>query len=348
MARAILRTTKRWAIRSLRIIVSIAIAAALLLALLWQDRPSLDDIDWSPYPEFETTTDRVTATWLGVSTILFDDGETQILIDGFFSRPTLAELVLGTPVRSDAANINLVLERYRMRRLAAIIPAHSHFDHAMDIGAVANRSSASILGSESTANIARGAGVPEDQIVVVGDTREYSFGRFTVRMIDSVHAPIAWGGSVPYAGTVDHPLPLPAPPSAWREGGSYSVVVQHPLGTALVQGSAGFIAGALDNVHADVVLLGVQLLEGLGKSYAERYWQAVVTTTGAKHVLPIHFEDFTQPFGEIKLLPRFIENVVDVAAWLEEFRDSWDLDTKLHVPEFGEPIVLYAQPAAGA
>ncbi len=343
-----LETTRRWATRSLRIAAAIAIAGALLLALLWRDRPSLEDIDWSPYPAFEGAAGAVTATWLGVSTVLIDDGETQILIDGFFSRPTLGELILGKPVRSDDANINLVLDRYRMRRLAAIIPVHSHFDHAMDIGAIANRSSASILGSMTTANIARGAGVPEDQIVVVGDIRDFTFGRFTVRMIDSVHAPIGWGGTIPYAGTVDAPLRVPAPPSAWLEGGSYSIVIQHPLGTTLVQGSAGYVAGALDNVRADVVLLGLQLLEGLGKSYAERYWQAIVTTTGAKHVLPIHFDDFTQPFGEIKLLPRFIENIVDVAAWLEEFRDSWDLDTKLHLPEFGETIVLYPQRPPGA
>jgi L-ascorbate metabolism protein UlaG (beta-lactamase superfamily) len=343
MPAPILQTTKRWVTRSLGVAAAFAVASAVLLALLWRDRPSLDDIDWSPYPAFEGATGAVTATWLGVTTVLFDDGETQILIDGFFSRPTLWELILGTPVRSDDANINLVLDRYRMRRLAAIIPVHSHFDHAMDIGAIANRSSASILGSVTTANIARGAGVPEDQIVVVGDTREFTFGRFTVRMIDSVHAPIGWGGATPYAGTVDTPLRVPAPPSAWREGGSYSILIQHPLGNTLVQGSAGYVAGALDNVRADVVLLGLQLLEGLGKSYAERYWQAVITTTGAKHVVPIHFDDFTQPFGEIKLLPRFIENIVDVAGWLEEFRDSWDLDTKLHLPEFGETIVLYPQ-----
>ena len=348
MSAAILQTSKRWATRSLRATATLAIAVVLLLALLWRDRPSLDDIDWSPYPAYEAKVGAVTATWLGVSTVLFDDGETQILIDGFFSRPSLRQLVLGTAVRSDAANINLVLDRYRMRRLAAIIPVHSHFDHAMDIGAIANRSSASILGSVTTANIARGAGVPEDQIVVVGDTREFSFGRFTVRLIDSVHAPIGWGGAIPYAGSIDSPLRLPAPHSAWREGGSYSVVIQHPLGTTLVQGSAGYIAGALDTVHADVVMLGLQLLEGLGKSYAERYWQAVVTTTGAKHVVAIHFDDFTQPFGNIQLLPRFIENIVDVAAWLEEFRDSWDLDTRLHLPEFGEPIVLYRQAAPGA
>ena len=32
---------------------------------------------------------QVKVTFFGVSTLLFDDGETQILLDGFFSRPSI-------------------------------------------------------------------------------------------------------------------------------------------------------------------------------------------------------------------------------------------------------------------
>ena len=319
------------------------VLAAVALLWLWQDRPSLEDIAWPPYPSYENSPGAVRVTWLGVSTLLFDDGDTQLLIDGFISRPSLSDLVLGRPVDSDAARINYVMDRFGMRRLAAIIPVHSHFDHAMDVGAIANRSSASVLGSSTTANIARGAGVPEDQIVVVEHGSEYSFGNFTVTMLQSRHAPIGWGGSVPYAGTVDEPLLTPAPASAWRAGESYTILISHPLGTTLVQGSAGWSERALEGVRADVVMLGVQLLDSLGQDYAERYWQSLVTATGGRHVLLIHFDDFTQPFGEVMLLPRIIENIVDVAGWLERFRDTWSTDTRLHVPRFGETFVLFPE-----
>jgi len=334
---------KRWAKRTAFALTAFIIVASLATVWIWRDRESLEAIDWPPYPYIEPTLDAVTMTWLGVTTLLFDDGETQILIDGFFSRPSLADLVFGRPVESDAATINYVLDEYRMRRLAAIIPVHSHYDHAMDIGAIANRSSASILGSETTAQIARGAGVPEDQIVVATSGNEYSFGQFTVTLINSAHAPIAWGGSIPYAGTVDEPLSTPAPVSAWREGRSYSIVIAHPHGTTLVQGSAGFLNKALDGVKADVVMLGVGWLEGLGRDYAEQYWQALVTTTGADHVFPFHFDDYLQPFGEIVLYPRALDNFIDTAKWLEEIGSTWDTDTRLHLPEFGKPIVLYPQ-----
>ncbi|MDH3612569.1 MAG: MBL fold metallo-hydrolase [Gammaproteobacteria bacterium] len=334
---------RSWAKRTVIAVASVVVVGAVAAVWLWRDRASLDVIDWAPYPTIAPTLDAVTVTWLGVTTLLFDDGETQILIDGFFSRPSLADIVLGRPVQSDAATINYVLDEYRMRRLAALVPVHSHFDHAMDIGAIANRSSASILGSESTAQIARGAGVPEDQIIVAAAGDEYSFGRFTVTMIDSSHAPIAWGGSIPFAGTIDEPLATPAPVSAWREGKSFSIVVAHPHGTTIVQGSAGYLEGALNGVKADIVMLSVGLLEGLGHDYAELYWQELVTTTGAAHVFPIHFDDFSQPFGEILLYPRALDNFIDTAIWLEEFRETWDSDTRLHLPEFGRPIVIYPQ-----
>ena len=330
-----------WATRAATTVAALIVVGSALIAWLLHDRPSLSAIEWPPYPEFEADAEAVTVTWLGVTTLIFDDGDTQILIDGFFSRPSLADIVFGANVQSDAAHINYVIDEYQLRGLAAIIPVHSHFDHAMDIGAIANRSSASILGSETTAQIARGAGVPADQIVVAQSGTDYKFGKFTVTLIDSFHAPLGWGGSIPYAGTVDEPLEVPAPVSAWREGKSYSIVIAHPQGTTLVQGSAGFLAGQLDEVELDNVMLGVWGLEALGREYTEQYWLALVTSTGAKRILPIHFDDYTRPFGTIELGPRVLDNFVDTAGWLDEIRETWDTDARLHLPEFGKRIVLY-------
>ncbi len=328
--------------------ISAAIVAtiAIIIVLLWQDRSSLDAIDWPPPAASSTAaTDSVTVTWLGVTTLLFDDGETQVLIDGFFSRPSLTDILLGRPVDNDAAGIDYVLNEFRIRRLAAIIPLHSHFDHAMDVGAIANRSSASILGSESTAQVARGAGVPEDQITVISGEQTFQFGDFTVTLLPSVHAPIGWRGTIPLDGKIEEALLMPQPIDAWREGGSFSVVIAHPQGTILVHGSAGYYEDALQAVTADVVMLGVAGLRSLGKEYAERYWQNLVTATGGHSVYAIHFDDYTQPFGTVLLGPKFLDDFAKTAIWLEEFRDRWDADTSLFVPEFGKPIAILAQPA---
>jgi len=313
---------------------------------LWRDRPSLDTTGWPSPPVPGENNASVTATWLGVTTLLFDDGTTQILIDGYFSRPSVSDVFLQRPIVNDAATINYALHEFGMRQLAVIIPVHSHFDHAMDVGAIAKRTSASILGSESTANIALGAGVPADQIVVAERAQSYEFGDFKVRLLPSRHAPIGWRGNIPLPGKIDEPLSLPQPITAWREGGSYSVVIEHPQGTTVVQGSAGFVEGALNDISADVIMLGIGALATLDADYAEKYWQETVTTTGASKVYPIHFDDMVNPFGEISASPRFLGNLEKAAQWLDEFRDKWDQDAQLFLPQFGEPIALYASPAS--
>ena len=324
-------------------IVLVLVAAGGAVSWLWQDRQSIDDFGWPPAPTLDNAAAVVTATWLGVSTILFDDGETQVLLDGFISRPSLVDGLFRRPVASDAAMINRVMHDFDMRRLAAIIPMQSHFDHAMDAGAVANRSSATVLGSASTANIARGAGVPEDQILVAEEDRVYEFGAFSVRLVPTRHAPIGWRGSTPLPGTIDEPLVQPQPVSAWREGGSFSVVIAHPQGTALAQAGAGFIEGALEGIDVDFAFLGIYGLTSLGSDYSEKYWQEMVTLTGAKSVFPVHFDDFTRPFGDIVPAPRVLCDIAETAQWFELFRDRWDQDTRLFRPEFGRPIAIYAQ-----
>jgi L-ascorbate metabolism protein UlaG (beta-lactamase superfamily) len=329
--------------------VALLILISLLLAALWRDRPSVADIGWAtPAEASATSPDLVTVTWLGVTTLLFDDGETQILIDGFFSRPTMPDLLLKRPVDNDAASINYAMNEFRMRRLAAIIPAHSHFDHAMDIGEIANRSSASILGSASTAQIARGAGVPEDQIIVAVEDQAFEFGQFKVRLLPSAHIPFGWRGTVPVDGTIDKPLETPQPVTAWRMGGAFTVILEHPQGIVLVQGSAGFQKYALLDVSADVIMLSVSQLDTMGREYAELYWQHIVTATGGHSIYAIHFDDFTRPFGEVVLAPRFVDNFSKTARWLEDFQRRWDKDASLFLPEFGKPIAIFAQPAPGS
>jgi L-ascorbate metabolism protein UlaG (beta-lactamase superfamily) len=348
MPKFAVQDVKRYVKRTLVAIASVIALFSALVVWAWHQRPEINDTGLHPQVVDNALETAVTVTWLGVTTLLFDDGETQILVDGFISRPSLLESLTKRRVTYDAPMINYVMNEYEMRRIAAIIPAHSHYDHAMDIGAIANRSSASILGSETTANIARGAGVPEDQIVVASAGSPYSFGNFAVTLVPSLHAPIGLRGAVPLAGTVDEPLELPAPITAWREGGSYSIVVSHPQGTTIVQGSAGYRPGALDDVQADVVMLGVGLLGSLGRDYTERYWQALVTSTGATRVFPVHFDDQTRPFGEITLPPKLIDNFARTAEWLRDIRDTWDRDTQLYLPVFGEPVVLYPEQSPDA
>ena len=272
----------------------------------------------------------VSVTWYGVATLLFDDGETQILIDGFFSRPEYEDL--DSLAEPDTAQIERMIASAGMQDLAMITPVHSHFDHAMDLGAVAHATGATVIGSESTANIARGAGVDDANIVVVEQRHRSEFGQFSVELIRSAHAPLVNGGP-PIPGTIDAPLTPPVRIGDWKEGGSFSIVVTHPAGTAVVQGSAGYVEDSLAGVAADVVYLGIGGLGSLGKDHAAQYFKEIVGATGARCVLPIHWDDFTQPFGTII----WRGSIYDV-EWLREFAVAQDQVPGLATLPFAKPV----------
>jgi len=331
----------RWIRRIVLVTAGIALMGGLLLWRMWQIRGSVDQIGWETAAVSSEPSESVTVTWLGVSTLLFDDGETQILIDGAFTRVNPVNTLLLRRVRSDVATINFALAKYRMNRLAAIIPVHSHADHAIDVGHVANRTSAVVLGSESTANIARGANVPVDQYQILGDGETRQFGDFTIKLIASAHAPIGANDKEVFPGIVNYPLRQPARVSAYKTGVAWSVVLGHPRGTTLVQGSAGFIEGKLRNEAVDVVMLCIAGLAGLGKEYVGAFWEETVMATGTKRVISIHHDDFTAPFGQVRLLPDLLDKVVTTAAWIDEINSTSTGELPVELPPFGQPIELY-------
>lgn len=338
-----MKNLARWLRLSVRAIIALAVIALGAVWWLWQDRPELSELEWPVADAAVEPADAVAVTWLGVSTLLFDDNETQILIDGLFTHPGIRDH-LSREISSDIANINYVIARFRIDHLAAIVPVHSHFDHAMDIGMVANRSSAVVLGSESTANIALGANVPVDQYQILANGESRKFGDFEITLIVSRHAPLAGGGKPWFPGKISKPLVQPAPTSEWKEGLTYSVLIAHPRGTTLIQASAGYLKGNLDPVSADVVMLGVAGLSRLGRDYTAEYWRETVTAVGANRIYPIHFDDFTRPFGEVALFPRFVDDAVVAAGWINDIAvsgESFDNPPDIQLLPFGKSVILY-------
>jgi L-ascorbate metabolism protein UlaG (beta-lactamase superfamily) len=331
-------------VRRLRIAaIAVSVVFAIVIGIvtwLWQDRDDISDLEWPLAATAAEPGESVTITWLGVTTLLIDDNETQLLIDGFFSRFGVLDYLF-REVSTDIANVNYVMAEFHINRLAAIIPAHSHFDHAMDVGIVANRSSAVVLGSESTANIARGADLPVNQYQILANREVRTFGNFTITLIASRHAPIADGKNPWFPGLITEPLRQPAKISEWKEGQSYSILIGHPRGTTLIQGSAGYIEDNLTDVSADVVVLGIGGLSGLGKTYAEQYWNETVTATGARRVYPVHYDDFTQSFGKVMLFPKIADDSVKAADWINDAAMLEEDPPDIRLLPFGQPVILY-------
>jgi len=250
-------------------------------------------------PPAESPSSRVQIVWLGNTNILVTDGATSILTDGWFTRPGNLEILFGR-IGPDLGAIDRALARAGIERLAAVIPVHSHFDHAMDAPEVAERTGALLVGSESTANIGRGWGLAEERIRVATPGQAMSFGDFQVTLIKSHH--FEFPNPVIRSRTggrteITAPLEPPGRMSEYAEGGSYSILVEHPDASLLIQGSAGYLTDALKGIDVDAVVLGVGGIGGQSERYQSNYWAYVVNATTPEKLFPVHWDSFTHSLG---------------------------------------------------
>jgi L-ascorbate metabolism protein UlaG (beta-lactamase superfamily) len=242
----------------------------------------------------------VTVSWLGVSTLLVDDGTSAVLTDGFFSRPSLLDVGL-RKLTTSVSRVEDCLKRAGIDRLTAVIPVHTHYDHAMDSAVVATLTGSCVVGGESTANIARGHGLREDRIVLASPGEEMNFGSFEVTLIESHPCP-----PDRFPGVIIRPVVPPVKASAYRCGETWSTLIHHRPSARrlLIQGSAGFVPGALDDRHAEVVYLGVGQLGVQPVRYIEQYWEQTVQAVGARRAVLIHWDDFFRPLTDpLRALP---------------------------------------------
>ena len=242
----------------------------------------------------------LTVTWAGVTTLLIDDGESALMTDGFFSRPSLFEVVF-RPLSPSAPRIDGCLTRLGVDRLEAVLPVHTHFDHAMDSAVVAERTGARVVGGTSAAQIGRGHGLPEDRVVVVTPGEPITLGAYDVTQIEAEHCP-----PDRFPGGITEPVAPPVKVSAYKCGEAWSTLVHHRPSDRrlLIVGSAGFVRGALAGQRADVVYLGVGQLGLQPEHYLIDYWTETVRTVDARRVVLIHWDDFFRPLHEpLRALP---------------------------------------------
>ena len=306
---------------------------AIVFAALWQWRPGMEAYAARAYTA-QPAAGALTARWLGVTALLLSDGTHSILVDPFFTRPRgFWRLVLNRPIAPDDALIRDWLARAGVNRLDAVLVSHSHYDHAMDAGVVARLTGAKLMGSASTLNIGRGAGLPESQLQPL-NFGAVSFGPFDVTFIAGRHAGATGGAPT---GEIMKPLVPPVTYLDYRQGGTYSILISHPRGRVLHHGSAGYVADALKNYRADVVFLGVALMPELAPYLAE-----VVDAVGARRVMPIHWDDFTRgldeplrPFPLVVRLDRFFERMAEQRA-----------DLAVQTLELNRPVSLFPRGSA--
>ncbi|TAH12468.1 MAG: MBL fold metallo-hydrolase [Curvibacter sp.] len=321
------------------VVVLVLTAGTATLAWLLSHPPGLDGLSTLRWPTPPPAQVPLQVSFLGVATVLLDDGETALLTDGFFSRPNKLTTFL-RQVEPDVAGIAAGLQRAgipaRTGTLAAVIPLHSHYDHAMDAPEVARRTGALLLGSSSTAMVGRGWGLAEAQIRTAELGKPYRFGRFTVTLYPALHTPTGFTG-----GEITAPLKPPVRATEYKEGQSYVAHITHDGRSLLITGTAGYVPGGLQGVKADVVLLGIGAMGPRSAEHKAAYWQETVATVGARRVIPIHWDDFWIPSTlPMQPMPKPLDDFEASMQFLQQQASQTKVDLRL--PLEWQPMDIFA------
>ena len=257
--------------------------------------------------------------WIGTAGFRLAYQGTTIWIDPYVTRLSLGALVIRRVVPSDAAAI----ERW-IDRADAVLVGHTHFDHALDVPAIARRFSCPVYGSSSLAHL-MGLHELAAQAVVVEPQRAYEVGPFRFHFVPSVHSKLQLGLGIPYSGelTCEHVDALA--PQAYRCGQVWGIAIEVAGVRLYHQGSADFLEDELRDRDVDVFLCGIS-----GRRFTPRYVERIVGRLQPRAIVPTHYDDFFRPLGDA---PRFSFNV-NLTGFADEVRRA-SRDLPIHVLEVG-------------
>ncbi len=232
----------------------------------------------------------LSVTYLGVNGYLLRSGREAILVDPFFSRVPLRDVLFQAPIAPDPA----VLVEARQAgaipgRIDAFLVTHSHFDHLLDTPALQAELGGRVVTSETGAFLCEAAGTARRDLLPSHPGDVHRFGAATVRVLAARHDLVL--GSTPYPGLVTEPLAeAPSRAKDWRLGTPLAFLVE--MGGHRVYIESGGVLGSPPSVSdVDLAIVGTAVGEGKGR-YAE-----AVRSLRARYVLPSHQDNFFNPLS---------------------------------------------------
>ena len=230
-------------------------------------------------------------TWIGTAGFRFAYQGVVLWIDPYVTRLPLGDLLRRRVVPSSDAAVARWIDR-----ADAILVGHTHFDHALDVPAIAARDRSAVYGSSSLEHLMGLHGLAE-LAHVVEPHRRYTVGPFTFHFVPSVHSKLQLGLRVNYGGelTCDHVDELT--PQAYRCGQVWGVCIEVAGMRFYHQGSADLIDDEIRDRGVDVLLCGIA-----GRRFTQRFVERIVAKLEPGVIVASHFDNFFKPLGEVEQL----------------------------------------------
>lgn len=224
--------------------------------------------------------------WLGVTGYEITDGQTTLITDPAMTRPQALSLVT-QKVKPDEPQ-----SKKWVPKADFILINHSHYDHIVDMPEIALRTKALVVGSQSTCNLAVSRGVPKSQTKVVKGGDQFKLGSFEIQVISGRHTAIL-GQSNPMPGVI----PEDAKKSLWFWQYTQDGVLQYHIkggGTSLwFHPAITHKDGQMRSLKAENIIVGIN-----GEPIGPGKMEPMILESGAKRMIPTHFDNFFQPLSK--------------------------------------------------
>src|SRR5579859_1562571 len=284
-----------------------------------------------------------TLKWLGTAGWELSDGNTVILIDPYISRILGPQPPGRAPYKQlpgdtrklygwdDVPAIDTAEVDSHVPKANFVLVTHTHYDHILDVPHIALKTHSLVIGTESTENVMRAYGVPEEQLITVRGGEDYEFGAFSVRVIPSLHSPL---DHKRYFSSGTAPPGMKAPLTLLQmhpEGGTLAYLIRFHGHKILAFGGMNYIEREIQGLEPDVVLAGAAPSRKEIYDYSRRLMRDLHYPP---LVLPTHWDNFFAPYG-VSQQP----SVDAVQSFVQEIRVAAP-NTKVIVPKYFEPISL--------
>jgi L-ascorbate metabolism protein UlaG (beta-lactamase superfamily) len=269
--------------------------------------------------------DGVELHWLGVAGYRLSYEGQALYIDPYVTRVPFRSVLSRQPVVADLA-LHDRLFRDERAPVVGILAGHTHFDHAIDIPALARRWHTRAYGSSSLRALMALYGLADAAVEVVPQ-QEFELGPFAVTFFPSLHSKLLLGYRVPADGELSCEHLDGLTPSAYRCGDIYGIRIRVAGATFYHQGSANLIDELVPRGGVDFFLAGIA-----GRSFTRDYWRRILPLLEPRVVVASHFDDF---FRDVDAPLGFSLNVNLTALPEEVGAVSRDFEVRAMTPRLG-------------
>ena len=225
-------------------------------------------------------------TWIGTAGFRFSYQGVTIWLDPYVTRLSFGSLVLRRVIPPDERAIAAIIDH-----ADAVLVGHTHFDHAMDVPAIAKRFGCPVYGSNSLVNLMGLHGIAQ-QAVEIEPHRSYEVGPFRFHFVPSVHSKLQLGLGIPYSGELTCESVDALIPQAYCCGHVFGVCVEVAGVRFYHQGSADLLEDEIRDAGVDYFLCGIS-----GRRFTPRYVERILARLKPGAVVPTHYDDFFRPLS---------------------------------------------------